>query len=180
MPQGQPKKTSSPAQASPKPAMLKETITTPDGQIVQITTKPAVSSNGTKPHGVTARTRRRHKQTIAALMNTDDIVKAQVGGFVTFIREHAIVGLAVGFIIGMQAQTVVKQLVASFIDPLIQLFIGGTDLGNLTVTFHLFGNHSEFSYGAMIYALINLMAVLVTIYVLIKAFKLDKLDAPKK
>jgi large conductance mechanosensitive channel protein len=165
--------------AQDKPAALKQTIMTPDGQVVQITTKPAPTPRGMPNLPVNARTRRRHKQSIAALVNSDNVVSQQVGGFVSFIREHAIVGLAVGFIIGTQAQSVIKQLVSSFIDPLIHLFLGGADLDKLKATVHLFGTSADFTYGAMIFALINLLAVLIAIYALIKAFKLDKLDKPK-
>ena len=161
-----------------KPVALKETIMTPDGQVVQITTKPAPTPKGMPSLPVNAKTRKRHSQTVAALLNSDDLVKDQVNGFVNFIREHAVVGLAVGFIIGTQAQTVIKQLVTSFIDPVIQLLFGGVQLSERKVTLHLFTNQADFAYGAMIYAFINLFAVLVTIYILIKLFKLDKLDKP--
>ena len=43
----------------------------------------------------------------------------------------------------------------------------------------LFGNSVNFAVGQMIYALINLFAVLLTIYVLIKVLKLDRLDKPQ-
>jgi large-conductance mechanosensitive channel len=160
-----------------KPAVLKETIMTPDGQVVQITTKPAPTPRGVPNASISARTRKRHKEAVAKLLDTDEVVKDQVNGFVNFIREHAIVGLAVGF--GAQAQAVVKQLVTSFVDPVIQLFFGGAKLTELKAPVHLFGNSAAFEYGAFIYALINLLSVLVTIYVLIKVLKLDKLDQPK-
>ena len=40
---------------------------------------------------------------------TDEVVRDQVNGFVGFIREHAIVGLAVGFIIGTYINTTTKK-----------------------------------------------------------------------
>jgi large conductance mechanosensitive channel protein len=157
---------------------LKGTIMTPDGQVVQITTKPAPTPKGVPDPVVDAKTRKRHKQALNAFLNTDDVVKEQVGGFVNFIREKAVVGLAVGFVVGTQAQTVVKQLVTSFIDPLIQLFFGGAKLSDRMITLSLFGNTAAFAWGAMIYALLNLLVVLLAIYILIKALKLDKLDKP--
>lgn len=163
---------------SAQPAALKHTIMTSDGQMVQITTKPAPTPKGLPNLNVTAKTRKRHKLAVEALSNPDVIVREQVSGFVTFVREHAIVGLAVAFIIGAQAQTVVKQLVESFIDPVIQLF-GGAKLSELKVPAELFGNSANFAVGQMIYALINLFAVLLTIYVLIKVLKLDRLDKPQ-
>lgn len=171
---------SSASSQADRPAALKETIMTPDGQVVQITTKPAPTPRGVPNPSVNAKTRKRHRIAVtAALLDPDELVKEQVNGFVRFIREHAIVGLAVGFIIATQAQAVIKQLVSSFIDPVIILF-GGTSLNELKVTAELFGNHADFTVGAMIYSLINLLAVLLAIYILIKTLKLDKLDQPAK
>lgn len=167
-----------PSQAT-RPAALKETIMTPDGQVVQITTKPAPTPRGEPNLPVDAKTRRRHKQVVTRLLDTDEVVREQVNGFVSFIHEHAIVGLAVGFIIATQAQAVIKQLVSSFIDPVIILF-GGTSLNEIKVTAELFGNHADFTVGAMLYSLINLLAVLLSIYILIKVLKLEKLDQPAK
>ncbi len=118
-------------------------------------------------------------RSVTVLMDTDDIVKEHVGGFVQFLREHAIVGLAVGFVVGTQSQAVVKQLITSFIDPAFMLFFGGTELSKRTFTLHLWKNHANFGWGAMAYALINVLFVLAVIYALIKILKLDKLDAKK-
>jgi large-conductance mechanosensitive channel len=114
---------------------------------------------------------------VTVLLDADDLVKEQVGGFVNFVREHAIVGLAVGFIIGQQAQGVIKQLVDSFMTPVLTLLFGN-NLKALTFNAYLFGHTATFTWGAMMYVLINLIFVLATIYILIKIFKLDKLDKP--
>lgn len=59
------------------------------------------------------------KPVIATILDEpDEAVKRQVDGFVTFLREKAVVGLAVGFIIGQQAQGLIKQLVDSFSKPI--------------------------------------------------------------
>lgn len=119
-------------------------------------------------------------RSVTVLLDSDDIVKEQVNGFVTFLREHAIVGLAVGFVVGAQSQAVVKQLIASFIDPAFQLFFGGARLSERTFTLHLWNNSANFGWGGMVYALLNLLFVLAIIYALIKLLKLDKLDKPKE
>jgi large conductance mechanosensitive channel protein len=98
-----------------------------------------------------------------------------VGGFVNFLREHAVVGLAVGFVIGQQAQTLVKQLVASFIDPLSQVLFGkALSMRTFTIGFH--GRQVPFTWGAFAYALLNFIFVLAAIYFIVKFFQLDKLD----
>lgn len=103
-----------------------------------------------------------------------------VGGFLAFLREHAIVGLAVGFAIATQLQAVVKQLIASFINPLYGLLFNGQQLSTLTVTFHWHGRHEEFGWGAFVYTLIDFLFVLAIIYVALKVFRLDELDKPKE
>ncbi|PIZ62996.1 hypothetical protein COY17_01460, partial [Candidatus Saccharibacteria bacterium CG_4_10_14_0_2_um_filter_52_9] len=44
---------------------------------------------------------RKPKVSVVVGNTTDEFV----GGFVDFLREHAVVGLAIGFVIGVQAQT---------------------------------------------------------------------------
>lgn len=102
-----------------------------------------------------------------------------VSGFVGFLRERAVVGLAVGFAIGLQAQTLVKQLVSSFIRPLFVLFFGKS-LPDRHVHLSFHGRTVGLAWGAFIYSLLNFIFVLAAIYIIIKFFNLDKLDKPKK
>ena len=54
-----------------------------------------------------------------------EVIKdSHMGGFVNFICEQGIVGLAVGLAIGTAAGDTVKKLVTAFIDPLVQLIVG--------------------------------------------------------
>lgn len=101
------------------------------------------------------------------------------GGFISFLRENAVVGLAVGFVIGAQVQSVVKQLIASFVDPLFTLLFGKA-LSQRTATFHFNGHAADFAWGSFAYALIDFLFVLLAVYLIIKILKLDKLDKPKK
>ena len=100
-------------------------------------------------------------------------------GFTDFLRQNAIVGLAVGFVVGTQVQGVVKQLIASFIDPLTALLFGGVELSSRTFTLHLGHQYAKFGWGALVYILIDFLFVLAVIYGIIKLFQLDKLDKPK-
>ena len=103
-----------------------------------------------------------------------------VGGFVNFLREHAVVSLAVGFAIATQAQALIKQLITSFIDPLYALLFNTEKLSTHTMTVHLHGRAQAFAWGAFVYALIDFLFVLAAIYFLIKLFNLDKLDKKDK
>lgn len=102
-----------------------------------------------------------------------------VGGFVAFLRDYAVVGLAVGFVIGLQAQNLVKVLVSSFIDPAFNLLFGQA-LSQRAFVLEWHGRTSSFTWGAFAYGLLNFLFVIAAIYVLVKLFNLDKLDKPTK
>jgi large-conductance mechanosensitive channel len=103
-----------------------------------------------------------------------------VGGFLAFLREHAIVGLAVGFAIATQLQAVVKQLIASFINPLFGLLYNGQQLSTLSTSIHWHGRVQEFGWGQFVYTLVDFLFVLLVIYIALKVLHLDELDKPKK
>lgn len=102
-----------------------------------------------------------------------------VTGFVAFLRDYAVVGLAVGFVIGLQAQNLVKQLVSSFIDPAFQLLFGQA-LSQRAFILHFHDRTASFTWGAFVYGMLNFVFVLGAIYVIVKFFSLDKLDKPTK
>jgi large conductance mechanosensitive channel len=120
-----------------------------------------------------------HKHTgITVLLDSDDIVKHQVGGFANFVREYAVVGLAIGFIVGQQANAVVKQLVASFVEPWVQVLFG-TDWNHRAATLHHGTEVVKVPWGAFLYTMIEFFFVVISIYVVVKLFRLDKLKKPK-
>ncbi|HTB49100.1 MAG TPA: MscL family protein [Verrucomicrobiae bacterium] len=100
-------------------------------------------------------------------------------GFVNFLREHAVVALAIGFVIATQVQALVKQLVSSFIDPLFKLLFGEA-LSQRTFTLHWHTRAANFGWGSFVYGLLDFIFVLAAIYFIVKFFNLDKLDRPKK
>lgn len=102
-----------------------------------------------------------------------------VHGFVGFLRENAVVGLAVGFAIATQAQALIKQLLDSFINPMYALFFEGGKLSSKTTTLRFDGRESSITWGAFAFTLLNFLFVLAAIYAIIKIFKLDKLNKPK-
>jgi large conductance mechanosensitive channel len=104
------------------------------------------------------------------------MVKGQLGGFLSFVREQGVVGLAVGVVIGVAVKDTVDRIVAGLITPLIEIFLpSGEALEQ--ARFRLFG--SEFLYGSIISSLINLLAVAAVIYFVLKGIGLDKLDKKK-
>jgi large conductance mechanosensitive channel protein len=122
-------------------------------------------------------TKEQVKQPTRQSRSATSVAARPVGGFINFLREHAVVGLAVAFVLGSQIQTVVKQLISSFVDPLFQLlFPGNKTLSTRTFTLHFSGRHANFGWGALVYTFIDFLFVAFAIYAVIKLFQLDKLD----
>jgi large-conductance mechanosensitive channel len=140
----------------------KKIIKTPEGQPDLIETKAQVKSG--------------KGRTVTVLLEADDVVRDQFGDFIDFLRDHAIVGLAIGFVVGTQAQSVVKQLIESFITPFINLIIGGASLDKRKFFLQIFHNGQDFYWGKMVLVLVNLVVVLATIYAIVKILNLDKLE----
>ena len=108
------------------------------------------------------------------------IKDTHMAGFVNFIREQGVVGMAVGLAIGTAAGDTVKKLVTAFIDPLVQLIVGSQQgLQSASFTVEIAGRRGEFLYGAFISSLITLIAVAFVVYAIIHFLKLDKLDKKK-
>ncbi len=108
------------------------------------------------------------------------IKDTHMAGFVNFIREQGVVGLAVGLAIGTAVGDTVKKLVTAFIDPLVQLIVGSQQgLQSASFTVEIAGRRGEFLYGAFISSLITLIAVAFVIYAIVHFLKLDKLDKKK-
>lgn len=102
-----------------------------------------------------------------------------VNNFLDFLKQHAVVGLIIGFVLGAQVQTLVKQLVQSFIDPLTQLLFG-TAISQKTFTLHFHGRSANFAWGALVYTIVIFLFVLLTMYIIIRLLKLDKLEKKDK
>lgn len=102
-----------------------------------------------------------------------------VGNFVDFLKQHAVVGLIIGFVLGGQVQAVVQQLVKSFLDPLTQLMFGKA-LSDRTFTLHFHQHYANFGWGGLVYTFIIFLLVLISLYIAIKLLKLDKLETVKK
>lgn len=108
----------------------------------------------------------------------------EAGGFIRFVREQGVVGLAVGLAIGTAAGAAVKQIVDGFINPIVGFLIGGIDLVKLKWV--IVGPHADgtgglaLSWGAILSALITLIATAFVIYWLVHIAKLDRLDRTKE
>lgn len=98
-------------------------------------------------------------------------------GFLNFIREQGVVGLAVGFILGGAISKVVASLVADIINPLLGLVLGATK--GLEKAALKIGS-TEILWGHFIEALIDFLVIALVVYYGVKGLGLDKLDKAKE
>lgn len=97
-------------------------------------------------------------------------------GFLDFIREQGVVGLAVGFILGGAVSKVVSALVTDIINPLLGAVLGAAD-GLKTASFKI--GSAEILYGDFISIAIDFIVIALVVYFGVKLLGLDKLDKKK-
>lgn len=101
-------------------------------------------------------------------------------GFVDFVREQGVVGLAIGIVLGAQVKTLVDSFVASFINPLLGLLLPGSgDLAQKTLRVTANSKVAIFGWGSFLMQLISFVIVAAIVYYAVKSLKLDKLDKKK-
>ncbi len=105
----------------------------------------------------------------------------QLKGFMDFVREQGVIGLAVGLAIGTQAGKAVEALVKGLINPVVSFIVGDTKgLESATWTVYKGADRQlVFGWGGIVSALITLVAVAAVIYYVVHGLKLDKLDRKK-
>jgi large conductance mechanosensitive channel len=93
-------------------------------------------------------------------------------GFISFIREQGVIGLAVGFILGGAVSKVVSSLVENIIQPLLGYALGSTEgLSSLAI--------GPLTYGQFITAVVDFVAIAAVVYFIFRGLGLHKLDAEK-
>src|SRR5689334_16941657 len=97
-------------------------------------------------------------------------------GFLQFIREQGVVGLAVGFILGGAVSKLVSGIVDDLINPL--LAIGLNHIANLKDAYFKIGA-SKILWGDFVNILINFIVIALVVYFGVTLLKLDRLDKKK-
>jgi large conductance mechanosensitive channel len=97
-------------------------------------------------------------------------------GFLDFIREQGVVGLAVGFILGGAVSKLVSSLVNDLINPLLGAALGA--LGDLkSVTFAI--GPVKIMFGSFVNSVIDFVVIAFVVYFGVKLLGLAKLDKKK-
>lgn len=98
-------------------------------------------------------------------------------GFIEFIKDKGVVGLAVGFIMGGAVSKLVTSLVNDIINPIVGLGLGL--VGGLKEAYFLLGT-AKISYGNLISTFIDFLVIAVVVYFGVKFLGLSKLEKKKK
>jgi large conductance mechanosensitive channel len=86
-----------------------------------------------------------------------------MSGFRKFLMRGNLIELAVAVVIGVAFNAVIQALISDIITPLIAAIAGKPNFGALTFTI----NHSKFSYGSFINALLSFVIIAAVVYFLI-------------
>lgn len=98
-------------------------------------------------------------------------------GFVDFIREQGVVGLAVGFILGGAVSKLVASLVHDIINPVVGIVLGmAGDLSSRNLSI----GPINLLWGSFVSAFIDFVILAAVVYFGVKSLGLDKLDKKKK
>lgn len=111
------------------------------------------------------------------------LVGKQLGGFMNFVREQGVVGLAVGLAIGTAATVLVKSIVDNIVTPFIGYLLPGSgSLASKTSCLNAVDGVcvNVVAWGTVVSNLISFIAIAFLIYFVVKGLKLDKLDKKKE
>ncbi len=99
-------------------------------------------------------------------------------GFMHFIREQGVVGLAVGIILGGAVSKFVSAIITDLVAPVLGLLLGGTK-GLAAMTLVIPGTSAEILWGDLVAKLIDFIVIALVVYFGVKGLKLDHLDKKK-
>ncbi len=100
-------------------------------------------------------------------------VQGGFSGFIQFIRERGVMGLAIGFVLGSAVQKVVTAFVNDIVNPFVGILLGRADgIKNFAA--------GPFLVGDFISVLIDFLILAAIIYFVFKGLGLEKLDKPKE
>ena len=100
-------------------------------------------------------------------------LKGQMSGFIEFVRERGVVGLAIGFVLGGAVSKVTTSFSTDILNPIIALLFGSTAaladfaIGNVAI-------------GKFIATVIDFMVLALAVYLIFMVLKLDTLDKKKE
>lgn len=97
-------------------------------------------------------------------------------GFLQFIREQGVVGLAVGFILGGAISKLVSSFVLDIVNPLVGVVMGATRLDK---TYFRIGP-AKIIWGHFVSSLIDFLIITLIVYFAVRILRIEGLIQRKK
>jgi large conductance mechanosensitive channel len=99
--------------------------------------------------------------------------KGFVKEFMDFLQTFGVVGLAIGFVIGVASSAVINSLVKDLINPIVGLVLPTGNLSSLnaTITSPVSGKPSVFLYGDFISQIIYFVIIALVVFLMYKQLK---------
>lgn len=102
-------------------------------------------------------------------------------GFVDFIRGYGVIAIAIGLFLGTSLKTVVDSVVQNIVNPVVAVITGNVSISKATICIRSIDGvcKNSMNYGLVIGSVIEFIIAAVIIYLIVKLFRLDKLDKKK-
>jgi large conductance mechanosensitive channel len=144
--------------------------------------KDTTTTTGAAKRAEAAEARAARAETkVKNLMATPNFARKHASGFMDFLREQSVVGLAIGLVLGTQAKVLVDQIIASFFNPFIGLLLPGEGtLAQKTASLTIGEKTATIGWGAFVISLITFLVVAAVVYFVFKGLRLDRLDKKKE
>ena len=98
-------------------------------------------------------------------------------GFLNFVREQGVIGLAVAFLLGGAVSKVVSALVTDIVNPILSVVLGAAD-GLKDAALEI--GEVRILYGDFLSVLIDFVIIALVVYYGVKVLGLEKLDKKKE
>lgn len=99
--------------------------------------------------------------------------KSPMEGFMDFVKEQGVVGMAVGITVGVAAADMVARIVDALVSPLIAWILGDASLNGVGIV-ELGDSGSELMFGSALDAVLRFLVVAFAVYVMVRALGADK------
>jgi len=118
-------------------------------------------------------TRNSDLATMDKMEKSSEKKKGFVKEFMDFLQTFGVVGLAIGFVIGVASSAVVNSLVKDLINPIVGLVLPTGNLSSLnaTITSPVSGKPSVFLYGDFISQIIYFVMIALVVFIMYKQLK---------
>ncbi len=93
-------------------------------------------------------------------------------GFIDFIREKGVVGLAIGFMMGGAVSKLVTSLVTDIINPLVGLALGKVGLAEASWTI----GTAELKWGNFVSTIVDFVIIAAVIYFGFRLLRIERFD----